>query len=123
MGAPADTNDASPSSAARCFLKPDLLVEALCMGAYPTTWLVSVDPMLDELAALLVASRPAVTPMPGCLHAVASAPQEVQASLVVITYTVTATQCAMDPPLSSPVHDTPSLMARCRGCCGARGGW
>ena len=110
MDAPADTNDVSPSSAARCFLEPDLLAEALCVGVDPPTWLISVDLKLDELATLLVASRQAVTPMPGCLHAVASAPQEVQASLVDTSSPVTATKCAMDLPLSSPVQDTPSLM-------------
>jgi hypothetical protein len=112
MGASADTNDASPSTVARCFLEPDLLAKALCVGADTPTWLVSVDPTLDELVALLVASRSAVTPAPRCLHAAASAPQEVQASLVDTSSPVTATQCTVDPPQSSPVQDTPSLMGQ-----------
>ena len=91
IGAPADTNNASPSTAARSFLEPDLLAEMLCVGAGPPTWLVLVDPMLDELAASLVASRPAVTPATGCLHAAASVPREVQASLVDTSSPVMAT--------------------------------
>ena len=74
------------------------------MGADPPTWLLSVDPMLNELAALLVVSRPAVTPMPRCLHAVGSAPQEVQASLVDTRPSTTAPQCTTDSPPLSPVQ-------------------
>jgi len=73
MGAPAGyASDATASTVARGFLEPDPLAEELCEGAGPPIWLVSVDPMLDELAASLVVSRPAVTPAPGCLHAAAS---------------------------------------------------
>ena len=82
MGAPVDTNDASPSTATRRFLELDPLAKTLCVGVGPPTLLVSVDPILDELAASLVVSRPAVTPATECLHAAASVPQEVQASLV-----------------------------------------
>jgi len=112
MGAPAVNNDAYPSTATRRFLEPDPLAETLCVGAGPPTWLVSVDPMLDQLAASLVASRPAVTPATGCLHAAASVPREVQASLVDDSSPVMTTQCAMDPPPSSPVQDMPSLMGQ-----------
>jgi hypothetical protein len=83
MGAPADyADDATASTAARYFLEPDPLAEALCEGARPLAWVFSIDPMLDELAASLVASRQAVTPAPGCLQAATTASQEVQASLV-----------------------------------------
>jgi hypothetical protein len=74
--------------------------EALCEGAGPPTWFDSVDPMLDELAASLVASRPAVTPAPGCLHVVDT------------TSLVTASQCTTDPPLSSPVQGMPPQMGQ-----------
>ena len=70
VGVSAD--DGITSTASRCFLEPNPLVEALCESAGPLAWFVSIDLMLDELAASLVMSRPAVTP----------APQEVQALLV-----------------------------------------
>ena len=58
MGAPAGyASDATASTVARCFLEPDPLVEALCEGTGPPAWVASVDPMLDELAASLIASR------------------------------------------------------------------
>ena len=101
MGAPTDY--ATASTAARGFLEPDPLAEALCEGAWPPVWLVSVDPMLDELAASLVASRPAVTPAPGCLHATATVSQVVQASVVDTNSPVTGPQCTTDLPPSSPV--------------------
>jgi hypothetical protein len=57
MGAPADyIDDATALAVARCSFEPDPLAEALCECAGPPAWLVSVDPMLDELASLLVAS-------------------------------------------------------------------
>jgi hypothetical protein len=45
------TEDATASTIARFLLEPDPLVEALCVCAHPPAWLISVDPMLDELAA------------------------------------------------------------------------
>jgi hypothetical protein len=107
MGAPADTNDTSPSTATLRFLETDPLAEMLCVRAGPPTWLILVDPMLDELASSLIVSQPAVTLAPGCLHAAASVPQEGQASLVDTSSPVMATQCAMNPPSSSPVQDMP----------------
>jgi hypothetical protein len=66
--APADsTEDATASTITRCFLEPDPLAEALCLCADPPARLVSVDPMLDELVALLAASQPEVTQAPSCL--------------------------------------------------------
>ena len=56
------TGDESPAStdvasASTCFLKPDPQVEALCEHASAPALLVLVDPILDELAAVLV-TRP-----------------------------------------------------------------
>jgi hypothetical protein len=56
MGAPTDTNGTSPSTATRRFLEPDPLAEMLCVGVGPPTWLILVDPMLDELASSLIVS-------------------------------------------------------------------
>jgi hypothetical protein len=51
MGAPEDDpNNTIASTTARCLLKPDSLVKALCKGVGPPPWLLSADPMLDELA-------------------------------------------------------------------------
>jgi hypothetical protein len=59
VDAPADfTDDATASTIARPFLELDPLAEALYECADSPAWLVSVDLMLDELAALLVATRP-----------------------------------------------------------------
>jgi hypothetical protein len=53
MGTPTDyADDATASTTARCFLEPDPLAEAMCEGAGPPAWIVSVDMMLDELVAL-----------------------------------------------------------------------
>ena len=58
-GAPADHADnAATSTAALCFPEPDLLALALCASAGPPAWVVSFDPMLEELATSLVVSRP-----------------------------------------------------------------
>jgi hypothetical protein len=74
MGVPADyTDDATASTAARCFLEPDLLAEALCEGAGPSAWVFSIDLMLDELVASFVVSRQAITLVPGCMQAAAIA--------------------------------------------------
>jgi hypothetical protein len=43
--------DATALNIVRFLLEPDPLAEALCVCADPPAWLVSVDPMLDELAA------------------------------------------------------------------------
>jgi hypothetical protein len=111
MGAPVDyTGDASASTAARCFLEPDPLAEALCVGAGPPAGLVLIDPMLDELAASLVVSRPAVAPALGCLHAAATVSQEVQASLVDTCSPVMIPQGTTDLPPSSPVQGSSPLI-------------
>lgn len=49
--------------AASCFPEPDPLALELCAGAGPLTW---VDPMLEELTASLVVSRPAGPTTPRC---------------------------------------------------------
>lgn len=54
---------------------------ALCEGAGPPAWVVSVYLMLDELAASLVVSRPAGAPASGHLSTLATASHE-EASLV-----------------------------------------
>jgi hypothetical protein len=95
MGTPAD--DATTLTASCCFLEPDSLVKALCEGAGPPAWVISVDPMLDELPASLVASRPAATPLP----------QEVQASLVDTRPPVMTPQCTTDSPSLSLLQGTP----------------
>ena len=67
MGAPIDHADnAATSTTALCFLEPDPLVLALCASAGPPAWVISFDPMLEDLAASLVMSRPASEPVPGC---------------------------------------------------------
>jgi hypothetical protein len=59
VDAPADfTDDATALTIVRPFLELDSLAEALCECADSPAWLVSVDPMLDKLAVLLVATRP-----------------------------------------------------------------
>jgi hypothetical protein len=44
-------DDAIAPTVACCILEPDLLAKALCEGAGPPTWVISIDPMLDEIAA------------------------------------------------------------------------
>lgn len=53
---------ATTLAATRCFPELDPLVAMLCEGAGPPAW---VDPMLDELAASLVMSRPTGAPVHG----------------------------------------------------------
>jgi hypothetical protein len=69
--------------------------------------LISVDPMLDELAALLVATRPVAAQAPGCLS------PEGQVLLWDPGSTSTAPQCTADheSPPSSPVQGTSPQMA------------
>jgi hypothetical protein len=81
------------------------------MGAGPPTWLVLVNPMLDELAASLVVNRPAVTSATRFLHAVASVPQEVQDSLMVRDGPTSVVACVG--------HAFTDGTARCHGCYGA----
>jgi hypothetical protein len=67
-------DNATTSSATLCFPKPYLLALALCTSVGPPIWVVSVDPMVEELAASLVMSRPTRAPVPGCLPTQAVAP-------------------------------------------------
>jgi hypothetical protein len=87
--APADfTEDATASTTTHCFLELDPLAVALCDRADPPARLILVNPMLDELAALLVTSRLVAAQAPGCLS------PEGQASLW--DPTSTAPQCTTD---------------------------
>jgi hypothetical protein len=54
--------------------KPYLLALALCASVGPPVWVISVDPMVKELAASLVMSRPTGALVPGCLPTQAVAP-------------------------------------------------
>ena len=79
MGAPADHADKAPTStAALSFPEPDPVALALCVSAGPPALVISFDPMLEELAASLVVSRPVRAATPECLPAT-TAPQEVEA--------------------------------------------
>ena len=60
--APTAPGEASTAAAA-CFPEPDPLVLEPCAGAGPPAW---VDPMLEELTASLVATRPAGPTTPCC---------------------------------------------------------
>jgi len=60
--APTAPGEASTAAAA-CFPEPDPLVLEPCAGAGPPAW---VDPMLEELTASLVVSRPAGPTTPWC---------------------------------------------------------
>jgi hypothetical protein len=60
------TVDAIASGASLRFLEPDPLAEVLFEHADPPTLLASIDPMLDELAALLV-TRPVAAQATGDL--------------------------------------------------------
>jgi hypothetical protein len=57
MGAPTDhTSKPPPSTAVLCFLEPDPLALAKCVGVGPPALVVSFDPMLEEITAALVMS-------------------------------------------------------------------
>jgi hypothetical protein len=81
-------------------LEPDPLAEALCERTYPLARLVSIDPKLDELAALLVTSRPVAAQAPGCIS--------LEGQALLWDPASTAPQCTMDhvSPPSSPVRGT-----------------
>jgi hypothetical protein len=70
-------------------------------------WLISVDAMLDELAALLVATRPVAAQAPGCLS------PKGQVLLWDPGSTSTTPQCTADhdSPPSSPVQGMSPQMA------------
>ena len=66
-GALAD--NATSSATILCFLELDPLALALCASVGPPAWVVSFDPMLEELAASLVVSQPMRAATPECLPA------------------------------------------------------
>ena len=70
MGSLAD--NAASFATALYFLEPNPLALALCASAGPPAWVVSFDPMLEELAASLVVSRPMRAATPECLPATAA---------------------------------------------------
>ena len=70
MGAPANHADKAPTStAALSFPEPDPVALALCVSAGPPALVISFDPMLEELAASLVMSRPMRAATHECLPA------------------------------------------------------
>jgi hypothetical protein len=94
--AKASTAGDTSTSTVLCFvLGPDPLAEALGARSDPLDLPVSVDPMMDELAAVLV-TRSAAAPASGCR------PPEGQTSLW--DPTSTAPQCMTESPPSSPVR-------------------
>jgi hypothetical protein len=98
MDAPADSSDdATALTVARCFLEPDPLAVVLYERTDPPDLLVSVDPMLDELATLLV-TQPMAAQAPGCLT------PEGQASLWDPTSTAPQCTAGRESPPSSPVR-------------------
>jgi hypothetical protein len=67
-----DDDDAAVP-ATHCFPEPDSLALELCACAGSPAW---VDPMLEELAALLIVSRSVGALAPGCSPTMAAASQE-----------------------------------------------
>ena len=102
-GAPADHADRAPTStAALSFPEPDPVALALCVSAGPPALVISFDPMLEELAASLVVSRPMRAATPECLPAT-TAPQEVEAPVLDTCSPATAAQWTTDLSLMSLV--------------------
>ena len=106
MGVPAD--NATSSATILCFLEPDPLALALCASTGPPAWVVSFNLILDELAALLVVSRPMRAATPECLPAT-TAPQEVEALVADTCSLATAAQWTTDLSLMSSVRGPPQL--------------
>ena len=79
---------------------------ALCVSAGPPALVISFDPMLEELAASLVVSRPMRAATPECLPATA-APQEVEAPVADTCSPTMAAQWTTDLSLMSPVQGPP----------------
>jgi hypothetical protein len=75
------------------------LALVLCESAGPPTWVVSFDPMLEELAASLVVIRPMGATTPECLPTQEADPQVVEAPVVDTYSLATATQWMTDLPL------------------------
>jgi hypothetical protein len=99
MGTPANYADNAATSAITLnFPELDPLVSAMCASTGPPAWVISVDPMLEELAASLIMSWPARTPTLGCLPTQAVASQEVEAPLVNTLSLETAAQWTTDSP-------------------------
>jgi hypothetical protein len=92
--------DASASTALRFVLGPDPLAEALGVRPDPLDLLVSVDPMMDELAVVLV-TRSAVAPASGC--------RSLGGHTSLWDPTSTAPQCTAESPPSSPVQGAPAF--------------
>ena len=81
---------------------------ALCASAGPPVWVVSFDPMLEELATSLVVSRLMRAATPECLPTT-TAPQEVEAPVVGTCSPATAAQWTTDLSLMSLVQGPPQL--------------
>ena len=81
---------------------------ALYMSAGPPALVIIFDPMLEELAASLVVSRPMSAATPECLPATTAA-QEVEAPVADTCSPATAAQWTTDLSLMSPVQGPPQL--------------
>ena len=109
MGAPADHADRAPTStAALSFPELDPLVLAMCVSAGPPALIISFNPMLEELAASLVMSRPMRAATPECLPAT-TAPQEVEAPVADTCSPTMGAQWTTDLSLMSSVRGPPQL--------------
>ena len=74
----------------------------------PPTSVISFDPMLEELVASLVVSRPRRAPTPECLPTT-TAPREFEAPVADTGSLTTAAQWTTDLYLMSPVQGPPQL--------------
>lgn len=110
MGAPAD--NAATYVVAHYF--PDPLVWELCASTGPPVW---VEPMLEELVASLIVSRPAGAP--SLAPMVTS--QDVEASPVDTPFPAKADKRTVDSPPLSLVLEHPQVTPPRGIACGCRG--
>ena len=103
MDAPADfIEDTTASTIARYFVEPNPLVEAmLCECAYSSTQLVSSDPMVDELDALVDVTRLVAARAHDCLYPMGQA--------LLWDPTSSAPLGTAESPSASPLHGTPMM--------------
>jgi hypothetical protein len=101
MAMPAD--NAATFVTTLSFLEPGPLALVMCASVGPPTWVISVDPMLEELTASLVVNQPVRALAPRCWPS----PQEVEASLVDTSSPAIAAQWMTDSPLLPPGQGLP----------------
>jgi hypothetical protein len=101
MGMPADNTATSATTLS--FLEPGPLALVMCASVGPPTWVVSVDPMLEELTASVIVNRPVRALVPRCRPF----PQEVEASLVDTSSLAIVAQWTTDSPLLLPGQGLP----------------